>query len=560
MFAMGQRVELGVLGMVDKKEDKKEKDPFSDSSEIFESIFKEASQEIQSETEKVAPKAGLKPKPKPGIKPKPEAKPKAPTKLEIEPKAPTKLELEPKEEPEPIKDLSQDRPPSEQKPRLQAPAFKPRQEPVRRPITRTARPEEETTRSDMVSTQPLARTSIQGQTAKEESGGKLKKPKLPKRKGKGSPLLKIILLIVLLAIGVGGASVYLGILDLSDYIGWPEPAKKETPKVVAAKPAKPVTPNAAQPSTPQAKPAEAPKPPVQPPPAQAKPAELPKPPVQPSQVPPKAAETVTPPQPPPPPSTPAVTPPKPPEVQAKEEPPAPPAVAKVEKPLPPAQPPVKAEPLPSPVQPPVKSEPQAPPPSAQPPVKSQPKTPPAPVQQPVVPKSAETPQAGVQPKEVAAAKTVPHVSAGTVAYPYSVYLGSVQSMDYAIKGLSSYESQGFSTYWSKVHLGAKGTWYRLFTGYFRSAQEAEAFIRQKGIKDGEVKETRYSNLVGTFATKKEGEEKALAFTKMGLSAYCIPAADGQFRLYSGAFITRDGAENNQAELNSKGIKSQIAER
>ena len=33
--------------MVDKKEDKKEKDPFSDSSEIFESIFKEATQEIQ---------------------------------------------------------------------------------------------------------------------------------------------------------------------------------------------------------------------------------------------------------------------------------------------------------------------------------------------------------------------------------------------------------------------------------------------------------------------------------------------------------------------------------
>ena len=157
----------------------------------------------------------------------------------------------------------------------------------------------------MVSTQPLARARIQGQTAKEESGGKLKKPKLPKRTGKGSPLLKIILLIALLAIGVERASVYLGILDLSDYIGWPEPAKKETPKVVAAKPAKPVTPNAAQPSTPQAKPAEAPKPPVQPPP-----------------VPPKTTETGTPPQPPPPPSTPAVTPPKPPEVQAKEQPPA----------------------------------------------------------------------------------------------------------------------------------------------------------------------------------------------------------------------------------------------
>jgi hypothetical protein len=194
------------------------------------------------------------------------------------------------------------------------------------------------------------------------------------------------------------------------------------------------------------------------------------------------------------------------------------------------------------------------------PVKSQPKIPLAPIQQSVVPKRAETPQTGSQPKEVAAVKTVPHVSANTVAYPYSVYFGSVQSMDYAIRGLSAYESQGFLTYWSKVHLGAKGTWYRLFTGYFRSAQEAKAFIQQNGIKDGEVKETRYSNLIGTFATKKEKEDKALALAKMGLSAYFIPAGNGQFRLYSGGFITRDGAEQNQAELNSRGIKSEIVER
>jgi len=196
----------------------------------------------------------------------------------------------------------------------------------------------------------------------------------------------------------------------------------------------------------------------------------------------------------------------------------------------------------------------------QPAVKSEPKAPPAPVQQPVVPKKAETPQTGSQPKQIAVAKTVPPVSGSGVSYPYSVYLGSVQGMDYVKKGMSSYESQGLSTYWSKVDLGAKGTWYRIFTGYFRSAQEAEAFIQQKRIKDGEVKETRYSNLIGTFGTKQGGEEKGLALAKMGLSAYWIPAADGQVRLYSGAFITKEGAENNQAELFSKGIKSEIVER
>jgi cell division septation protein DedD len=361
----------------------------------------------------------------------------------------------------------------------------------------------------------LLRSRIQEQKPKEESNRKAKKPKLPKKKRKGSPVVKIVLLLVLLAAAVGGASVYLGIINVSDYIGSPEPAKKEAPKVVAtktppaqtaAKPLPQPAPKATQPSKPQTKPLQAPKPPAQP---QT---------VQPPQAPPKPAQAVTPAPPSP-----------PPEVQAKPALPAPPPVAKAE------------TPTPAPVQPSVKSLPQAPPPPARPPVKSEPKAPPAPVQTPVVSKKVETSVSGV-------------------SYPYSVYLGSLQSMDYVKRAMSSYETQGLSTYWSKVELGAKGTWYRVFTGHFRSAQEAEAFIQQKRIKDAEVKETRYSNLIGTFGNKQGGEEKALVLATMGVSAYWIQGADGQVRLYSGAFITREGAEKNQAELNSRGIRSEIVER
>jgi hypothetical protein len=526
--------------MVDKKEDEKEKNPFSDSSEIFESIFKEATQEIQKETGKVVPKPGVKAKPKPEIKPKPEPKPKAPIKLELEP------EPQPKVEPE-------QKPRSEAKPRIQPPVFKPRQEPMRRPITRTSGLGGQEAEEDLLSTHPLISSPVQKKKSKEKPGEKIKKPELPKKKGKGSPVIKIILLLVLLAAGVVGASVYLGIIDVSNYIGWPEPAKKEAPKVAAkktppaqtaAKPAQQQAPKPAQPSKPPTKAAEAPKPPARPQTAQ------------PPQAPPKPAEAVKPSPPPP-----------PPEVQAKPAPPAPPAVAKAETPAPAVQPPVKVEPPPAPVQPPekslpavppppvqapVKSLPQAPPPPVQPPVKSEPKAPAAPVQPPAVPKKVETPQTASQPKEV--------VSGSGVSYPFSVYLGSLQTMEYVKKAMSSYESQGLSIYWSKVELGAKGTWYRVFTGHFRSAQEAEAFIQQKRIKDAEVKETRYSNLIGTFGTKQGGEEKALALARMGLSAYWIQGADGQVRLYSGAFITREGAEKNHAELNSKGIKSEIVER
>ena len=553
--------------MVNMKDSKKEKNPFSDSSEIFESLFREATTEIKKETGKVVAKTGLKPKPRSEVKPKSEAKPKAPIKLELE-----------REEPEPQPELLQEKPQSEAKPRIQTPSFKPRQESTRKPTTRTPGPDEEETGAELLSTRPLLRSANKEQEPKDEPTGEVKKSTLPKKKGKGSPVFKIILLLVLLAAGVGGASVYFGIIDLSDTLGWPEPAKKEVPKVAetkssaaktAPKPQQQTAPKPAQPAQPQAKPAEPPKLPdspqtVQPPQASPKPTETVTPPpakeVQAAtakpEIPVELGKAASPAAEPPP----LVPPPQPPEVQVKPVLPAPPAVAKVETPPSAAQAPVKVEAPPAPLQPPVKSQAPAPKPSVPLVPKSEPKSPPAADQPPSVAKKAEIPQTGSQPKEVAVAKTVPLVSSSGLTYPYSVYLESVQSMDYLKMTMSAYDRQGLSTYWSKVHLGAKGTWYRLFTGYFRSAQEAEAFIQQKRIKDGEVKETRYSNLIGTFGTKQGAEAKALALASMGLNAYWIPTADGQVRLYSGAFLGKEGAEKNQGELNSRGIKSEIVER
>jgi hypothetical protein len=526
--------------MVDKKpEEKKGKDPFSDSSEIFERIFKEATSEIQKETGKVFARPGLKPKPKPEAKPK----------LEARPKAPTKLELEPREEEESKAAPLQDKPRSKQKPKLQPPVLRPRQDPVCRPVKRASGTDGEDAGQDLLSTHPAMRSRDQEQRSKDEADGEFNKPKLPRKKGKGSPVLRIVLLLVLLAVGVVGASVYFGIIDLSDYMGGLEPAKKASPKVAATRPspAQPAEKAPPQPSPPQVKAAEAPKPSVQPPA------------VQPPQAPPKPAEPVTPPQPASPPTPPpVVSPPQTPEARAKREPPAPPAVAKAETPPAPVQSPVKVEPPPAPVQPPLLSQPQAPQPPVQLPVKSEPKTPPAPVQQPAVPKKAETPQSGTQPKEVAVAKTTPPASG--VSYPYSVYLGSFQNLEYLKRALSVYENQGLSSYWTKVELGTKGTWYRVFTGHFKSAQEAEAFIQQKKIKDGEVRAMRYTNLIGTFESRQGGEEKARAVVGVGLSAYWVQLGDGQVRLCSGAFVNKEDAEKNQAELSAKGIKSEIVER
>jgi cell division septation protein DedD len=135
------------------------------------------------------------------------------------------------------------------------------------------------------------------------------------------------------------------------------------------------------------------------------------------------------------------------------------------------------------------------------------------------------------------------------------------TLDRARTAVSIYEKDyGISSYWVKVDLGEKGTWYRVFTGYFRSAEEAEAFIRQKQLTEGEVKQTKYSALIGDFSSPEEAEGTIKRLLQFGYSSYMVPVPGGRSRLYSGAFYTWEGARQQVAELAPKGIRSQPVER
>ena len=174
-------------------------------------------------------------------------------------------------------------------------------------------------------------------------------------------------------------------------------------------------------------------------------------------------------------------------------------------------------------------------------------TPPAPVPSPpVVQKTAD--------KRVAAPKVVER------AFPYSVYLGAYKTLERAKVAVSLYQDQGLSTYWVEVDLGSKGTWFRIFTGHFQDEDEAQDFIDQRDLEEASVKRTRYSALIGVFSSKDAIERKSEALLKLGYSAYAIEGGNGTSQLYTGAFYTKSGAEKLQMELEDRGIPNQVVER
>jgi cell division septation protein DedD len=148
----------------------------------------------------------------------------------------------------------------------------------------------------------------------------------------------------------------------------------------------------------------------------------------------------------------------------------------------------------------------------------------------------------------------------SVPHPYSVYLGSYQTRERAEKAVSGYRKKGLSAYWVEVHLGEKGVWYRVFAGHFKDQKEAEAFIVRKRLEDAKIKRTRYSTLIGVYATETDAQKEFVALSGRGYSPYVIETKSGESQLYVGAFYTLIGAERLHQELASKGIRSQVVER
>jgi cell division septation protein DedD len=153
------------------------------------------------------------------------------------------------------------------------------------------------------------------------------------------------------------------------------------------------------------------------------------------------------------------------------------------------------------------------------------------------------------------------VAAQPAKHPFSIFLGSFQSLDRTRKAVSIYEEKyGVSPYWVRVDLGDKGIWHRVFTGTFSSAEEAGAFIQAKEIEGGEVRETRYAMLIGEYGSKEEAGDAIRELLRIGHSAYFVPVPEAGFRLYSGLFNTPEDARKQHAELVSSGIPNEIVER
>jgi len=146
-----------------------------------------------------------------------------------------------------------------------------------------------------------------------------------------------------------------------------------------------------------------------------------------------------------------------------------------------------------------------------------------------------------------------------VSYPYSIQLATFRTPGGAKKAVSLYRKKGVSPYWVEVETG-NGTWYRIYAGHFEGPEQADEFRKEHGLREALVKKTKYANLIDTYTSPDELEDKILSLKNLGLSPYVIKDHTGQSRLFVGTFVTKEGAEKQYHDLKVRGIQIQVVER
>ena len=144
--------------------------------------------------------------------------------------------------------------------------------------------------------------------------------------------------------------------------------------------------------------------------------------------------------------------------------------------------------------------------------------------------------------------------------PYSIMLASCRLPQSARKVVSDYQKMGFAPYVAKVEFKNGEVWLRVFTGQYRTRQDALKVKNEHDLTGVIIKKTPYTNLIDTFSSQAAMQDSIKRLTDLGYSPYVLKGPANNFQLVVGAFITREGAEKQKSELQSKGISNKIIKR
>lgn len=154
---------------------------------------------------------------------------------------------------------------------------------------------------------------------------------------------------------------------------------------------------------------------------------------------------------------------------------------------------------------------------------------------------------------------------GEEGHPYVVHLSSHRYLSLANREVGLLREKGYNAFVASARIPDKGLFYRVLVGDFVTEEEArrtaDQLVAAGRAQYAGVLKLPYAILVGSFPSEGAVEREAQKLRIQGLSPYSVrvrlPDEGTEYRLFVGAFATRDEAEAVAGELEKEGISGRI---
>ena len=147
-----------------------------------------------------------------------------------------------------------------------------------------------------------------------------------------------------------------------------------------------------------------------------------------------------------------------------------------------------------------------------------------------------------------------------VPSPFALQLGSFKSLEGVVRAVTFYRERQVEAHWHKLDLGAKGYWYRLFTGQFGTKEEAEKFKADYGLLKSIVLFAPWAVLVGQTNSSEILDRMRSVLRDNQYDSYVEEGVDGSHRVFAGIFSKKERAEKLAQEINNLGISAKVVSR